>query len=80
MCVFICVCICTGTCLCKLCAIGCLLVVYAESNDSKSLVKGANSPLKAVIPTLMKIVFKERVKRLAETRMGEEEIEKRGRK
>lgn len=46
-----------GVCLCKPCATGCLQVVYAERNDSKSLVKGANSPLKAVIPTLMEIVF-----------------------
>lgn len=30
---------------------------YTERNDAKSLVKGANSPLKAVIPTLMEIVF-----------------------
>lgn len=42
---------------CRLCATGCLQVVYAERNEAKSLVKGANSPLKAVIPTLMEIVF-----------------------
>lgn len=51
------VCICTRACLCEPCAIGCLQVVYAERNDAKSLVKGANSPLKAVIPTLMARVF-----------------------
>lgn len=54
---FICVCIWTRTCLCQPCAIGCLQVVYAERSDAKSLVKGANSLLKAVIPALMEIVF-----------------------
>lgn len=57
MCVFISVCICTRACLCKSCAIGCLQVVYAERTDAKSLVKGANSPLKAAIPTLMETVL-----------------------
>lgn len=42
----------------KLCAIGCLQVVYAESNEAKSLVKGTNSLLKAVVPALMKTVSK----------------------
>lgn len=48
LCVFICFCICTSAFFCaKPCAIGCLQVVYAERNNSKSLVKGANSPFKS---------------------------------
>lgn len=75
MCVFIYVCICTRPCLCKPWAIGCLQVIYAEKNDAKSLVKGANSLLKAVIPTLMEIVFNRVSEKTGQREMGWEEKE-----
>lgn len=72
VCVSIWVCICARACLCKPCAIGCLQVVYAERNDAKSLVKGANSPLKAVIPTLMARVFNWVSEKTGGERLGRE--------
>lgn len=57
MCAFIWVCMGSRAGLREPRATGCLQVVKGERNDGKSLVKGANSPLKAVILTLMEIVF-----------------------
>lgn len=54
---FICACIDLKVCLCHSGAIGCLQVIYSKKNDAKPLVKGTNSPLKAVILPLMEMVF-----------------------
>lgn len=45
--------------MCEPCSIACLQIVCGEgsTDDTKSLVKGANSYLKAVILTLMEKVF-----------------------
>lgn len=55
--VFLSVSIYTRACLWESCSICCLQIVCGEGSDAKSLVKGANSYLKAVIVTLMEKVF-----------------------